>query len=120
MTQESENEQKEIENVLDDNKAQDIESINVQHLTTITDYMIICTATSRQHAQSLANKLLRYCKDNQLKNIEIEGYNSAEWVLVNTSNTIIHIFQQDAREKYDLEKLWAISESTINKIRAQE
>ncbi len=119
MTLEATQEQEEIKHLLDENKAQDIDSLNVQHLTTITDYMIICTASSSQHAQSLANKILRYCKDKHLKQTKLEGYNLAEWILLDTGTTILHIFQSEHRDKYNLEKLWAISEDTINNNRAE-
>jgi ribosome-associated protein len=105
-----------IINLINDHKGLDIINIEVSHLTQIADNMIICTATSTQHAKSIANKLQKAYKENGVKNLIIEGYDEANWILIDGDMTITHIFLQSTREHYDIEKLWSISEQKLLEI----
>ena len=97
-------------NTLDENKAINISNIDVTALTDVTDYLIICTATSTRHAKSLADKLLRTMKNQGIKPLGIEGEQQSEWILVDLQDVVVHIMLAEIREFYDLEKLWTMTE----------
>ena len=96
-----------IEKILDNNKAQNIISINLKNKTYIADYMIIASGTSSRHLQALSEILAAELKKVGLDDCRIEGKDSNEWKLVDTQDIIIHIFHPEKREFYDLEKMWS-------------
>ena len=98
---------KNIENILDKNKAKNIISINLKNKSFIADYMIIASGTSSRHLQALSEILVVELKKIGLDNCRIEGRESNDWKLVDTNDIIIHIFHPAKREFYDLEKMWS-------------
>ena len=96
-----------IEKILDDNKAQNIISINLKNKSYIADYMVIASGTSSRHLQSLSEILVSELKKLGLQNCRIEGRESKDWKLVDTQDVIVHIFHPEKREFYDLEKMWS-------------
>ena len=98
---------KNIEKILDDNKAQNIISINLKNKSYIADYMIIASGTSSRHLQALSEILVDELKKIGLQECRIEGRESSDWKLVDTNDIIIHIFHPEKREFYDLEKMWS-------------
>ena len=98
---------KEIENILNDNKAMEITSINLKDKTSIADFMIIASGSSSRHIQALSEILLKKLKDIGVKNCRLEGQNSNEWKLIDAIDIIIHIFHPEKRKFYDLEKMWS-------------
>ena len=98
---------KNIENILDSNKAQNIISINLKDKSYIADYMIIASGTSSRHLQALSEILVSELKKIGLGNCRIEGKDSSEWKLVDTQDVIVHIFHPAKRKFYDLEKMWS-------------
>ena len=98
---------KNIERILDSNKAQQIISINLKNKSYIADYMIIASGTSSRHLQSLSEILVYELKKLGIDNCRIEGKESKEWKLVDAHDVIIHIFHPEKREFYDLEKMWS-------------
>ncbi len=98
---------KNIENILDQNKAKNITSINLKNKSYIADYMIIASGTSSRHLQALSEILVVELKKIGLNNCRIEGRESSDWKLVDTNDIIVHIFHPEKREFYDLEKMWS-------------
>ena len=98
---------KNIEKILDNNKAQNITSIDLKNKSYIADYMIIASGTSSRHLQSLSEILVSELKKIGLDNCRIEGKESKDWKLVDTHDIIVHIFHPEKREFYDLEKMWS-------------
>jgi ribosome-associated protein len=96
-----------IEKILDNNKAQNIISINLKNKTYIADYMIIASGTSSRHLQALSEILVTELKKIGLNGCRIEGKDSNDWKLVDAIDVIIHIFHPEKREFYDLEKMWS-------------
>ena len=96
-----------IEIVLGDNKAKNIVSIDLKKKSYIADYMIIASGTSSRHLQSLSENLVSELKKIGVINCRIEGRESNDWKLVDAIDIIIHIFQPEKREFYDLEKMWS-------------
>ena len=96
-----------IEKILDNNKAQNIISINLKNKSYIADFMIVASGTSSRHLQSLSEILVSELKKLGLDNCRIEGKDSNDWKLVDAYDVIVHIFHPEKREFYDLEKMWS-------------
>ena len=92
---------------LDNNKAQDIISIDLKDKSSMADYMIIASGTSSRHIQSLSEQVLYKLKDNGVTDSKIEGKDSSEWKLVDGIDLIVHIFHPEKRRFYELEKMWS-------------
>ena len=98
---------KNIEKILDDNKAQNIICINLKNKSYIADYMVIASGTSSRHLQALSKILVTQLKKLGIDNCRIEGKDSTDWKLVDAHDVIVHIFHPEKREFYDLEKMWS-------------
>jgi len=96
-----------IETILDNNKAKNIVSIDLKKKSYIADYMIIASGTSSRHLQSLSENLVSELKKLGINNCRIEGKDSRDWKLVDAIDIIVHIFNPEKREFYDLEKMWS-------------
>lgn len=86
-------------------KGENILAIDVSKQSTYTDFLVLCTATSNKHAQTLADKVVEEAKKSKLS-VMIEGYQQGEWILLDLGSFVIHIFLQDIRDLYDIEGLW--------------
>ena len=98
---------KKIENILRDNKAIEIKTIDLKNKTQIADYMIIASGNSSKHIQSLSEILLTNLKKEGIEKCRIEGKESSEWKLVDAIDVIVHIFHPEKRKFYNLEKMWS-------------
>tara|TARA_A100001011_G_scaffold254396_1_gene262700 strand:+ start:327 stop:674 length:348 start_codon:yes stop_codon:yes gene_type:complete len=98
---------KDIEKILDNNKAKNIIAIDLKNKSYIADYMIIASGTSSRHLQSLSEILVTELKKIGLDDCRIEGRESSDWKLVDAHDIIVHIFHPEKREFYDLEKMWS-------------
>ena len=98
---------KNIEKILDENKALNITSINLRNKSYIADYMIIASGTSSRHLQSLSEHLVSELKKIGVTGCRIEGKESNDWKLVDAIDIIVHLFHPEKREFYDLEKMWS-------------
>ena len=96
-----------IEKILDNNKAQNITTIDLKNKSYIADYMIVASGTSSRHLQSLSEILVTELKKLGLNNCRIEGKDSSDWKLVDAYDVIVHIFHPEKREFYNLEKMWS-------------
>ncbi|MGY4676875.1 ribosome silencing factor [Pasteurella sp. P03HT] len=92
---------------LDTLKATDIRHLDVRGKSPITDDMVICTGTSSRHVASLAQNLITECKLAGFETFGDEGMDTADWVVVDLGQAIVHIMQAESRELYQLEKLWS-------------
>ncbi|MEH0833064.1 ribosome silencing factor [Pectobacterium cacticida] len=91
---------------IDDLKAQDIVALNVKGKSSITDYMVICTGTSTRHVVSIAEHVVQASRAAGLIPLGIEGENTADWVVVDLGDVMVHVMQEESRQLYELEKLW--------------
>ncbi len=89
-------------------KAQAIRTLDVRHLTTVTDVMIIATGRSARHVRALADSVVERCKPRAGPPLGREGVSAGEWVLLDLGDVVVHVMQSEVREFYDLEKLWDI------------
>ena len=97
----------EIENILSDNKAIEIRSINLKDKTSIADFMIVASGNSSRHIQALSEILLDALKKKGINNCRLEGKDSDDWKLIDAIDIIIHIFHPKKRNFYNLERMWA-------------
>lgn len=97
---------------LEDNQAIDVEVINVQTLTSITDFMIVCSGRSSRHVYALADHLMTDMKKAGILVLSKHGIEEGEWALVDFGDFIVHIMQPHHREYYNLEGLWQLSETS--------
>ena len=98
---------KEIENILSDNKAVEIRSVNLRNKTSIADFMIIASGNSSRHIQALSEILVDELKKKGINNCRLEGRDSNDWKLIDAIDIIIHIFHPKKRKFYNLEKMWS-------------
>ena len=96
-----------IEKILDNNKAQNITTIDLKNKSYIADYMIVASGTSSRHLQSLSEILVSELKKIGLNNCRMEGRDSSDWKLVDAYDVIVHIFHPEKRKFYNLEKMWS-------------
>jgi ribosome-associated protein len=95
-----------IVTALEDGKGQDIKALDVAKLTPMTDYMILVSGTSNRHVKSLVDQVIDAAKSCGARVRGVEGRENNEWVLVDLGDVIVHAMQKEAREFYDLERLW--------------
>ncbi|MBP3141305.1 ribosome silencing factor [Aliivibrio fischeri] len=94
-------------NNVDDMKAENITTLDVRGKSSITDFMIVCTGTSKRHVSSIASNVSDKAKEVGLMPYGIDGEAEGEWVVVDMGNVMVHILQEEHRELYQLEKLWS-------------
>ena len=97
----------EIENILNDNKAIEVKSINLKDKTSIADFMIIASGNSSRHIQALSEILVNKLKEKGINNCRLEGRHSNDWKLIDAIDVIVHIFHPEKRKFYDLERMWS-------------
>jgi ribosome-associated protein len=95
-----------VENSLEDMKAVDIVKIDVQGKSSMTDLLFIATGNSTRHVKSIAENIVINAKAANVDVIGTEGKGTAEWVLVDLNDVIVHVMLASTREFYQLEKLW--------------
>lgn len=101
---------KKIVKTLDTKKAEAIEVIGIKDLTIIADYFVIATGTSTTHTKSLADEVEFQLKEAGIVPTRTEGYNGSNWILLDYSDIVVHIFYKETREYYSLERLWSDGE----------
>lgn len=95
-------------NALEEIKATDIVDIDVRELTGMMDHMIVASGNSNRQVKSLANSVVVDAKDAGYNLIGVEGDDTAEWILVDFGDVIVHIMLPATREFYDIERLWTM------------
>lgn len=96
-----------IETSLEDDKAEDIVTIDLAGKTTIADFMIIATGRSHRHVGAVAENLIDRLKKTGMKPVPSEGLKQCDWVLVDAGDIIVHLFRAEVRAFYNLEKMWS-------------
>ena len=97
--------------VLDEKKGKDVQILKVLEETVITDYFVIATATSSTHLKALCDEVeYRLREEDGVVSHHVEGYQGGGWILVDFGDVIIHLFDANGREFFQLEKLWSSAE----------
>ncbi|HHV96494.1 MAG TPA: ribosome silencing factor [Clostridiaceae bacterium] len=96
-----------ISHILLDKKARDVDIIKIENLTILTDYFIICTGTSTTHIRTLADEVIIKLREEGIECHHVEGYESSRWILLDYGNVVVHIFHEEERKYYNLERLWS-------------
>ena len=91
---------------LEDKKAEDIKVIDISGVSVIADYFIIANGTNRSQIQALSDHVEETLGRAEVPLKQVEGYNNANWVLLDFHDVIIHIFDKENRLFYDLERIW--------------
>ena len=103
--------------ILDSKKAENLKVLKIDTKTVIADYFVICTGSSSTQIKTLADEVEYKLGLAGVENIRLEGSTSNEWKVVDCKDVIIHIFSTEAREFYNLDRLWTdCEEIDINKI----
>ena len=96
--------------ILEDMKANDIVEIDVRHLTSITDAMIIASGRSDRHVRAISDAVVERCKAAGIAPLGVEGTESGEWILIDLAHAIVHVMLPRTRSFYEIEKLWDIAQ----------
>lgn len=96
-----------IARVAEDIQAVDIVLLDLIRLTSFTSYFVICSGKSDTQVRAIADAVQKRLKENGHMPLGVEGYQPGEWVLVDFGDVVAHIFHQEVRNYYNLEKLWA-------------
>lgn len=97
---------KTIIDALEDKKAEDIQLIDISGISTIADYFVITNGANRSQIQALSDSVEEKLSASEIRPKNIEGYNSANWILLDYNDIIVHIFDKESRGFYDLERMW--------------
>jgi ribosome-associated protein len=87
-------------------KAQDLVALDVHELTSFADAFLLATGTSDRHVRSVADAVLEASEGMGTSALGVEGYDEGRWVLIDLNDVVVHVFQEEVREYYDLERLW--------------
>ncbi len=98
-----------VRNALD-RKAYDLLLLDIHELSSLADYFVICTARSDTQAQAIAESVRINLAEVGVRPITVEGFSTGQWILMDYGDVTVHVFQEEARAFYDLERLWARGE----------
>ena len=90
----------------DDKKARDLVALDISAIASFADLFLICTGDSSRQIQAVSDEIESRLKEAGVRPYHIAGYQNAEWVVMDYSDLIVHIFSKTARAYYDLERLW--------------
>ena len=90
----------------EDKKAHDLVALDISEIASFSDYFLLCTGDSSRQIQAIADEVEQRLKANGIRPSHVEGYQNAEWILMDYLDLVVHIFSKNARAYYDLERLW--------------
>lgn len=97
---------KTIISALDDLKAEDIEILDMEQNSPLFDHMVICSATNERQLKAIVDHVVKEVETKGFTVKHVEGKNGNLWVLIDCIDAVVHVFNKEEREKYNLEKLW--------------
>ena len=103
-----------ITNILSENKAEDVVNISLDGKSEQADFMIIASGLSNRHVLALAEKVISSIKNKIGTTVRVEGLRNADWVLIDCGDVIVHIFREEVRDFYQLERMWQYLPKDIN------
>lgn len=91
----------------EDKKAMNLVALNLEGLSMVTDYFVICHGNSETQVQAIATEIRKRAGEHGIPVRGIEGVNTARWVLVDLGDVVAHVFHREDREYYNIERLWS-------------
>jgi len=88
-------------------KAKNLVALDIHKVCSVTESMIVATATNMRQAQALADHVLEMCKEENFPFLGMDGYKTGQWILVDLNDVLVHIFMEESRDFYNIEGLWA-------------
>ena len=95
-----------IRKSIDERKGRDVVILDLTELTPITDYFVICSGTSSMHARAISEHIQMSCKKAGFRHLGVEGEQNGKWILIDHCDVVVHIFLDETRWFYNLERLW--------------
>ena len=102
----------------EDRKAVDLKVLHLQKISDFTDYFVICGGTSERQVQAIADAVQESLREHGVRPLHVEGYNRAQWVLLDYGDLVVHVFQEEPRRHYALERLWGDAPDVTAELRA--
>lgn len=90
----------------EDRKAVDVKVLRLGEVSDFTDYFLICSGTNERQVQAIADRVEDRLREERVRPLHIEGYNRGQWVLLDYGDLVVHVFQEQTRNFYALERLW--------------
>ncbi len=94
-------------------QASDVVILNIKKLSTVSDYIVLCSGASEVQVQAISQAIESGLKEHDERPFGLEGVNSGRWALLDYSDVVVHIFLERVRDYYDIEGLWAEAERTV-------
>lgn len=91
---------------LDDDKAEEVVTIDLKGKSEMADYMVVCSGRSTRQVASISEKLVDRAKQDLGVFCKVEGKDAGDWVLIDAGDVVVHVFRPEVREFYQLEKMW--------------
>ena len=104
---------KEIIKALDEKKAEDIKTLDISNVSVMADYFIIASGNNRNQLQAICDNVIEKLHKTGHDLKQVEGYDTANWILMDYSDIIVHIFDKENRLFYDLERIWSDGKEVI-------
>lgn len=102
----------------EDRKAVDLKVLHLQKISDFTDYFMICSGTSERQVQAIADGVQEKLRANRVRPLHVEGYNRGQWVLIDYGDLVVHVFQEEPRKHYALERLWGDAPDVTAELRS--
>lgn len=90
----------------DDSKAIDIQVLDMNEVNPIADYFVICQASNERQVQAIARNIKKDLEKMKVNLKRLEGFNEGRWILIDATDIIVHVFHEEERSHYNLERLW--------------
>lgn len=101
----------------EDRKALDLTVLHIQPVSDFTDYFLLCSGTNERQVQAIADAVQEKLRTDKVKPLHVEGYNKGLWVLLDYGDFVMHIFQEEPRRFYSLERLWGDAPNVTSEFR---
>jgi ribosome-associated protein len=102
----------------EDRKAVELRVLHLEKVSDFTDYFLICSGTSERQVQAIADAVQERMREERVRPLHVEGYNRGQWVLLDYGDFVVHIFQEEPRRFYSLERLWGDAPDVTNEFRS--
>lgn len=102
----------------EDRKALNLKVLHLQKISDFTDYFMICSGTSERQVQAIADAVQEKLRERRVRPLHVEGYNRGQWVLIDYGDLVVHVFQEEPRRHYALERLWGDAPDVTAELRA--